>query len=164
MIAWKERTSEERALLNPAFCAQLLWHAARGHTAIGEGLPFEESFLVLPFVLHGYTRSELPHDTRTSMAVWLARNPLARGKVVDRARLLVPFTREALVFGSVHQLIEISQGRVHPRPESAPRVSVVFAEASDDARDSAERAEFVGRWFAKAGNPATVLALLGVRP
>lgn len=165
MTPWTDRAREERALLNPAFCAQLLWHAARGHaSATPNGLSFEESFLVLPFVLHAPTRSALPRDTRTSMVVWLARNPLARGNIVDRARLLVPFVREALTFGAMHGVIELSQGRVQPRAEWAGRVSAVLAEANDDVSDCARRAEFVGKWFARAGSSATVLALVGVRP
>lgn len=165
MIQWADRTSEERALLNPAFCSQLLWQASLGYSlAVGQGLPFEQAFVVLPFVLHSPTRAALPRDARTSLAVWLARNPLARGKIVERARLLVPFTREALIFGSVHRLLELAQGRVHSRSEWAGRLSAALDDATDDARDAAKRAEFVGRWLAKAGNSATVLALLGVRP
>jgi len=69
MTTWSRRSHEERALLNPGFCANLLWQAARGCAAVGNGaLSFEESFLVLPFVLHRETREMLPRDTRTS---WL---------------------------------------------------------------------------------------------
>lgn len=159
------RAREERALLNPAFCSQMLWHAARGHaTRTSGGLAFEESFLVLPFILHAPTRAALPHDTRTSLAVWLSKNPLARGIVADRARLLVPFVREALVFGVMHRLIDLTQGRVEAQPGWANRISAVLADTNNDVRDCARRAEFVGRWFASTGSATTVLALIGVRP
>ena len=48
MIHWSDRTQEERALLNPGFCASLLWHAARGYAnEANEMISFEEAFLVL---------------------------------------------------------------------------------------------------------------------
>ena len=86
MMPWAERSREERALLNPGFCAQLLWCAARSCVRDGGGLSFEEAFLVLPFVLHRGTREALPRGTRTSLAVWLDANPLARGRIATRAR------------------------------------------------------------------------------
>jgi hypothetical protein len=36
--------------------------------------------------------------------------------------------------------------------------------SSDEVRETAKKAEFVGKWFAHAGAAATVLALIGVRP
>jgi hypothetical protein len=85
MTAWGDRSHEERALLNPGFCANLLWHAARGYASDRDGaLSFEESFLILPFVLHCETRETLPRSSRTSLAVWLTEYPLARGRVVNR--------------------------------------------------------------------------------
>ena len=54
MTPWNERSQEERALMNPAFCSVLLWWAARGYGAVSrEGLSFQASFLVLPVVLPG---------------------------------------------------------------------------------------------------------------
>jgi hypothetical protein len=37
-------------------------------------------------------------------------------------------------------------------------------QASDEVRECAKRAEFVGKWLAQTGSAPTVLALLGVRP
>lgn len=80
MTQWAERTLEERRLLNPAFCAHLLWRAARGHARVNDQpLAIEESFLILAFVLPAQVREALPRDTRTSLPVWLENEPLARG-------------------------------------------------------------------------------------
>ena len=35
---------------------------------------------------------------------------------------------------------------------------------SDEIKETLNRAEFVGRWFALSGTPVTILTLLGVRP
>jgi hypothetical protein len=165
MTAWADRSHEERALLNPGFCANLLWHAANGYASDGDNaLSFEESFLVLPFVLHRATRETLPRTSRTSLAVWLDENPLARGRVASRARLLVPFTKEGLMFGAVHGLIRIDKGSVRPAAAWKRTVNRTLTESSDEVKGCAKRATFIGKWFAHAGSAATVLALIGVRP
>jgi hypothetical protein len=165
MTSWAQRSREERALLNPGFCANMLWHAARGYAGVGSGaLSFEESFLVLPFVLHRNTREALPRNTRTSLAVWLNENPLARGRITSRARLLVTFTKEAMTFGGVRGLIRIDDGRLHAEEKWKRSVDPSLRGSSDEVRECAKRAEFVGKWFALAGNALTVLALMGVRP
>lgn len=165
MTPWTERSSEERALLNPSFCSLLLWHAASGHKAKdGLLLAFDQTFLVLPFVLHRDTRESLPRTARTSLAVWLAEHPLARSRVASRARLLVPFTKESLLFGGVHGLFRFHDGFLLPELGWKSSVTRTVADASDEVRECLKRAEFVGGWFAQAGSASSVLALLGVRP
>ena len=165
MISWVERTQEERSLLNPGFCANLLWHAARGYANEDDAvMSFEELFLVFPFVLHRGTRDALPRSTRTSLAVWLQENPLVRGRVANRAQVLVPFTKEALMFAGMHGLIRFESGKVYAEPAQGTTINRVLRQSSDEVKLCAKRAEFVGKWFAQAGSPATVLALLGVRP
>jgi hypothetical protein len=165
MTPWSQRSREERALLNPGFCANILWHAARGYGSVNDGrMSFEESFLILPLVLHREIREVLPRDTRTSLAVWLDNNPLARGKIADRAHLLVPFTKEALTFAGVRGFIHLNGAKLHGEPAWKKSVNVALKESSDEVRICSKRADFVGRWFAQTGSPTTVLALMGVRP
>jgi hypothetical protein len=165
MTPWTQRSPEERSLLNPGFCANLLWHAGRGYADISDsGLSFEEAFLVLPFVLHSETRETLPRGTRTSLAVWLDANPLARSRIATRAQLLVAFTKEGILFGGVHGFIQISEGRVYANEKWKQVVNRSLRTSSDEVRECAKRAEFIGKWFAQAGSSQTVLALMGVRP
>lgn len=165
MTLWSHRSREERVLLNPAFCANQLWHAARGYAGVENGaLSFEEAFLILPFVLHRATREALPRDTRTSLAVWLSHNPLARGRIANRARLLVTFTKEGMTFGGIHGLIHIDDGRLHANEAWNQSVNRSLRASSDEVRRCTKRAEFVGKWFAQTGSTPTVLALMGVRP
>ena len=165
MISWSERSREERALLNPGFCATLLWQAARGYADVGTGaLSFEEAFLVLPFVLHRETREALPRNRRTSLAVWLNENPLVRGRIANRARFLVPFTKEGMSFGGVHGLLRIDHGQLHADETWRRSVERSLKISSEEVRECAKKAEFVGRWFAQAGSTRTVFVLMGVRP
>lgn len=165
MTAWADRSHEERALLNPGFCANLLWQAASGYVSDSNGaLSFEESFLVLPFVLHRETREALPRSSRTSLAVWLDEHPLARSSVASRARLLVPFTKEALMFGGVHGFIRLDGSSLRAEATWQRTVNRTLRETSDEVKDCAKRAAFIGKWFSQTGSAATVLALIGVRP
>ena len=165
MTPWSRRLPEERSLLNPGFCAKLLWHSALGYAGVDAGgLSFEEAFLVLPFVLHSKTREALPRDTRTSLAVWLENNPLARGQIATRARLLVPFTKEGMLFGGVYGFIQIREGRVYANEAWKQAVNLSLKASGDGVRRCAKRAEFLGKWFAQAGSATTILTLMGVRP
>ena len=165
MTSWMQRSHEERALLNPGFCANLIWHAARGYAGDrNSALSFEESFLVLPFVLHRETREGLPRSTRTSLAVWLEENPLARSRVTSRAQMLIPFTKEALAFGGVHGFIRFEEEKLHAEMAWKKAVNRALKASSDEVKSCMKRADFIGKWFAQAGSAATIFALIGVRP
>jgi len=165
MIPWENRPREERSLLNPSFCAIILWYAAQAYgSSCDRALSFEESFLVLPLVLHRKTRERLPRSVRTSLAVWLDENPLVQRGVASRARVLVPFTKGALTFGGVHGLIRIAEGKVFANSHFKKAISEALKGTSDEVRACAKRAEFLGRWFAQTGAGITVFALMGVRP
>lgn len=168
MTPWSYRSQEEQALLNPAFCANLLWHAAFGTTEANEGgsrvLSFEEAFLILPFVLHRETREALPRDTRTSLAVWLDNNPLVRGWIAVRSSFLVSFTKEGILFGGIYGFIRIEKGCIYADQKWKRSVNRSLRASSDEVRECAKKAEFIGKWLAQSGSTPTVLALIGVRP
>lgn len=164
MISWGTRSAEERTLLNPGFCGALLWQSAGGYAKeSGILLPFDLSFLVLPIVLHRESREMLPHSISTSLAVWLDENPLTRSRIAERARMLAPFTKDALMFAGTHGLIAISDLSVSANADWKKKVDGILKDSSDEVRACSRRAEFIGRWFAKAGSPGTVMALIGVR-
>lgn len=165
-MLWQLRSAEEAGLFNASFLAVLLWHAARGHAsdAPSTPLPFELAFLVLPIALHKEMRESLPKATTTSLAVWLDEHPLARSRIADRARSLAPFTKEGLMFGGVHRAIKISNATVTAEASWAKRIEQTLRSTSDEAQACVKKGEFVGKWFARTGNAATVMALVGVRP
>jgi hypothetical protein len=165
MKSWTTRPPEERALLNPGFCSCLLWHAASGYqAAVQAPLPFDLAFLVLPIVLHRQTRESLPRATRTSLAVWIDEHPLARSHVADRGRTLLPFSKEAMILGGMHGLLDLNGVVVRANPQWKKRIVAELITSTDEVRDCAKRAEFVGKWLAGSGSSGTVMAILGVRP
>lgn len=165
MTPWNDRSIEERNLLNPGFCAMLLWHATQGY-ASERSIPMaiELTFLVLPFVLHKEMRESLPASIRTSLPTWLAEHPIVHARVGERASTLCEFTKEALVFGGSQQLFMFARDGVHANANAKKRVNDALKTTSEEVRDCAKRAEFLGRWLEKAGGPETVMVLLGVRP
>lgn len=165
MTQWLNRSPEERALLNPSFFSLLFWHAATGHMVEGgAGLPFGTAFLVLPIVLHRETRESLPKTVTTSLPVWLENNQLVRARLAERARTLVPYTKESLIFGGIRGMLKVSADVVSTEQGWKRKISAELRRSSDEVRSCAKRADFLGRWFARTGSPATVMALMGVRP
>ena len=165
MTPWTSRAPEERALLNPSFFSLLFWHAANGHMAeSGARLSFATSFLLLPLVLHRETRESLPRSVMTSVPVWLDENPLVRARLAERARILAPYTKEALMFGGIRGFLTICADAVSAEVTWERKVSAELKRSSDEVRSCAKKAVFLGRWFSRAGSPMTLMALMGVRP
>jgi len=164
MTTWSRRSPEERALLNPGFCSMVLWSACNAYAnASGGSMPLDIAFLVLPLVLHQEVRDSLPRTVATSVPVWLAEHPHAQVRVPSLARTLLPFTREALVFGGVNHVLELSDGVIRPCQDRRHDVAAA-SQASTDMRTCVNQAALVGRWLGAAGSPETVMALFGVRP
>jgi hypothetical protein len=165
MTIWRDRSPEERALLCPSFCSVLFWCAATGHMTEGSsGLPFGTAFLVLPIVLHRETRDSLPRLLTTSLPVWLNDNQLVRTRLPERARTLVAYTREGLVFGGIYGFLNVSADLVVAENGWKSKIKGELHRSTDEVRSCAKKAEFVGRWFARTGSPLTVMTLMGVKP
>lgn len=165
MTAWTDRTIEERALLNPAFCASLIWHFASAGEGQGQrALTFMEAYLVLPIVLPRNSREALPRSTRTSLAAWMDENPFFQATLAVRSRAMVPFTKDALIFGATRQFLQVSTDSVRASVEWKRRVNSILRQSSPETQACLKKAEFLGNWFLETGTPNTVMALLGVRP
>lgn len=165
MTAWLDQSIEERALLNPAFCASLIWHFASAGGGEGRrALTFAECFLVLPFVLHKNTREALPRTTRTSLAVWIDENSSLQATFATRTRVMVSFTKNALIFAGTRQFLQISAEAVVANEEWKKRANSFLRRSSPETQACLKKAAFLGSWFTETGVANTVMALLGVRP
>lgn len=165
MTAWIDRTIEERALLNPAFCALLIWHfASAGGVQGNRALTFAESYLVLPIVLPKNSREALPRSTRTSLAAWMDENPSFQATLAVRSRAMVPFTKDALIFGGTRQFLQVSTDAVRASSEWKRLANSTLRQSSSETQACLKKAAFLGTWFLETGTANTVMALLGVRP
>jgi hypothetical protein len=165
MTTWANRALEERVLLNPAFCASLLWHfASKGEEEGNRALTLTEAFLVLPIVLPRSSREALPRSTRTSLPTWLDENPSFQATLAIRARAMVPFTRDALIFGGSRQLLQLSSDAIRANDSWRRKTSSVLRHSSAETQACLRKAAFLGTWFCDTGPANTVMALMGVRP
>jgi hypothetical protein len=165
MKPWIMRPREEAHLLNPAFCCSVLTSSVIGYSSVEpKGMHFPLIFMILPIILHKPTCEVLPSNTRTSVAAWLQKNPSSKIQYHERTVSLVPFVREALLFGLINGWLTIGDtGRIQTSlTESSMRD--ILRKSSEEIGDYVMRARFVGKWFASAGSPQTVMALWGIRP
>jgi hypothetical protein len=163
MIPWKSRNIEEATLLNPAFCATLLASSVIGWQQQDSAFfPFSYSFLVLPVVLHSPTRQILPRSSRTSLANWIQENPEVKVGFIARAKSLRPFTKEAILFGVSHGLLNIENiGNLHTNLSEAA-VNKWSGKLGGEPGLCISKALFIGRWLGSSTTIETTLALWGV--
>ena len=165
MKSWTNRPKEEAHLLNPSFCCVVLASSVNGYASIeGSGMPYPLSFMILPLVLHRATRELLPKTISTSMAAWLQENASARVLFFEHLVSLKPYTNEAIQFGMVQDWIELEAGGLIRTVRTDKEIENAQRKLSEEPRECAKRAHYVGRWFARAGSPKTTMALWGIRP
>ena len=161
MKAWADRSQESAALLNPALLAVVCAAAASQYERESdEAMPWPLAFLVAPLVLHRGTREALPRNTRTHLSTWITSNPVIRAGFPQRALSLAGLVREGLRFGMTHDALSVTaDGGMHAvfSPSARPI-------EGGDAAEIVRSAGFVGKWFTRADQPATLFALLGVAP
>lgn len=155
------RPAERDALLNPAFIALLLAHAARGHhKRTDDPMALSLCFLVAPIVLHAPTRSALPRNITARFGGWLDANPLLRAGMASRARAVAPAVRAGLREGLRAGALTLTADQVSGQPPRRPQ----GLKLSDEIDDILKRAEWVGGWLGLAGSPAATYAMWRVKP
>jgi hypothetical protein len=160
-VSFASSPPEEADLFNPAFLSLLIAVATRDYEVTADTLmPFELAFVIPPIALDADARAQLPGNVNALLSPWLIAHPVLQVAIAQRAKALVPFVREALRYGLRARAIEFSDAGLHSRVSQRSRASL----RTQDARDCAIAAAFVGRWLARTGDTPTIFALLGVRP
>lgn len=156
--------SDEMALFNPAFLAILLHAAISEHEKVaGRGIEVHLPFLLVPLALHQPTRMDLPSKSTAQMQKWIRENPRHISGLHKRAVSLRPFVAIAIRFASLRGVIRVEgtllrEGALKRRPRG------YADQETDDARACQKAARFLGRWFGRQPDPATLLAIWGLRP
>lgn len=162
MIPWEKRSIEIASLFNPAFCSLILRQSIRGYLSEeSSGMPFSLSFLMLPIVLHRSTREMLPRSISTKMHAWVNNQSEVKVQFSDRCKRLVQYTREGLIYGMQGNLFSVNDGG---RLVSSGKIIKLPWNSDTESYECAQKAEFVGRWFAQAGEVSTIFHMWGVRP
>ena len=165
MKRWEERAIEVANLLNPAFCGRLLYESINGYRDHeSREMPYALLFLVLPLVLHGPTRSHISGATR-HFQVWLNGHQEVKLGFAQRARSLVPYTREAVSFLCSARVVKVlDEAAAFTIAGTLRRRRGTTIQVSEETRDCLAKARIVGRWFARVNSVATVYAMCGVMP
>lgn len=154
---------EEYALFNPAFLALLIRQCVAQHQRRADGRPMHAvlAYLATPLALHAPTRASLPSNVTSSMAGWITSNPNLLMHLPSHVAALRPYVSNGLMLALRHGVIEsershLISGKLKRRPSSLQQTSEVV--------ECLSVAGFLGRWFAEQTDPATTLALWGLRP
>ncbi|QYU69675.1 hypothetical protein J4558_05940 [Leptolyngbya sp. 15MV] len=163
-LTWRDRPPEEAALLNPAFCGELIARATKDYERIrAAAFPFPLGFLVLPLVLHPPTLAVLPGRANTTFATWSANNEALLAELPERTLRLRPISREALLFLAQHRALTVDAEGLRTG-EKPMRLSARAAPTTPDVEDIRRAAGLLGRWFANQGAPGQILQTMGVTP
>lgn len=165
MRAWSKRVIEEAHLFNPAFSATLLAEAIDDYCDKAKHpLPFAVAFLILPIVLHEGTRKALPKSTLTALLPWVQDHRETLVGFPERVRQLQEITREAVLFGLQHEILELESGALRVGSLRKTVTSNRTPLYTDEVKECVERSGFLGRWFAASGTTANIFSAWGVAP
>lgn len=158
---WPERSTVPAVMFNPALMAVVIAAAANQYEdKSGFGMPWPLSFLIPPLVLHAPTREAMPKTSRTSLAKWVADNPVLAAGFVERATHMSPHVREGIRFGLREQILVVTSA-MSLRCPTLPKTT---ARNPGDLASVVRAAGMLGRIFGLIGDAATVFATLRVQP
>jgi Family of unknown function (DUF6521) len=163
MKNWENRPTDVANLFNPAFCGEIIRLCAKSYAAESDsGFPYLLTFLVLPILLYEDTRTYMNARRYEFLHVWLQDHPHLRINFPERVRQLAPTTQESLGFLlQINALTLGDDARLVVRPY---RRKVAASQKSTQIKDFYDKAELLGRWFAKAGEVSTIYLVWGIRP
>lgn len=164
MKNWHERPQEVANLLNPAFCARLIYECVRGCASEDDRpLPCALGFLVLPLVLHPSTRETMSGRTK-HFQVWLNSNQQIKVGFASRTRSLVPYSREAITFLLQTGTLEITSPDASFVMGKGLRTIRRREPVSEDFNAAIQAAGVLGKWISRVDSTSTFYASLGVMP
>ncbi len=161
MKKWSKRSPEVAYLLNPPFCALIIYNAITSYqNERKQAFPFTLQYLLLPIILHSNTRKKI--QPRSHMSVWLQSNQNLLTDFAKRAKSLIPITNEAIIFLLQSNLVTINKDKLTIQKKIS---SSKFKNQSDkEVQECFIKAQTVGKWFAKNGTVENIYQSWGVRP
>jgi hypothetical protein len=153
---WDSRVTTDRSLLNPAFLGLIAAEFVRDHQRTGQ-LPLVDITIVgACMAATGSVRMALPGTTAAKLVNWVITDPVAAASSARAARSMTTHARRGVLFSLAHGWTQVQDGRLGRGTAPIP------VGTGDEMLSILKSARFLGRWFAKSGDPATVLTMLGV--
>ncbi|WP_039653790.1 three component ABC system middle component [Clostridium tyrobutyricum] len=162
MKNWSERPKEIAYLLNPSFCALLIYCTIKEYEKkCKRKVPFMLIYLILPIVLHKNTRQLI--NSKSIMHTWIQKNAELLINFNKRTRNMIEITNEAVEFLLGCKIINISNTA---EISIEKIISTNKQKYTDDEEilDCINKAGHIGRWFAKSGSTEAIYSMWGVRP
>ncbi|MBZ0320252.1 MAG: DUF6521 family protein [Anaerolineae bacterium] len=164
-ILKSEEPLEITNLFNAPFSTRILRESIKGYqNEANKGMPYALVFLVLPIVLHKPLRESLPRSISTKMHVWLRENQHVHIQFPSRARNLLPITKEGIMFGMHHEVINLADNAEFSSTAKRFRRRPANTVDTEEVERIEQRAHFVGRWFAQAGSATSIYMMWRVQP
>lgn len=159
---WNKRPTEVANLLNPAYFSVLINKVCEGYNSEAkDGLPYALAFITLPLILYPDYLDVLPKTSRTRLHIWAQQNPEILYDFAKRARMLAPHIREAISFGALHEVIQLtSTGKII----SHPLKGLKRWEDAALPRTTAKQANVIGKIFGQINDVPTLFAIFGACP
>lgn len=165
MTAWDNRSNEVADYFNPAFCAAVIAYGVQcGCQSQKSGVSFLFPFLLLPLVLHEETRTLLKTTKSSSRFLdWIVSAKNAKVKIgfSKRAKMLVPYVKEGMIFAVGFGLFSIEQDGTLRTQRELPKSAFP---KSDDVLSILRSTEKLARLFCSLPEVSTLLPFLGVTP
>ena len=163
MISWELRATEVAHYYNPAYVGRLLKEFINAYeNEKPEGVPYELTFIALPLVILKSFRLALPRTIRTQLHNWIEENSDYKVEFAATVKELIPIVKETLIFLLQKNLLIINDnGKLVIGSE---RLNRKYHRDTEEILESIDKAKFMGKWFAKAGEVTTIYALWGIRP
>ncbi len=163
MEQWSKRSIEVASLLNPAFCASLVYLAIKEYSKkVSSGMPFSLMYLILPILLHKTTREDI--NSKTNMVKWLQNRPELLIGFSKRVNSLIDCTNETIEFLLSHEVAKIVDAKFQIINNLSPNLMRVNAEKNKEMKDCYLKAEHLGRWFTNMKSQENIYIAWGIRP
>lgn len=163
MKNWDSRPNEIASLLNPAFLSHLISEGllSAKETMKNSDCDFLLPFISVPLVLHPVTRKLIPEKRFITFKEWVitkSQSEDLRGNFAEYAADLVPFIKEALIFGMQHGLITITDdGRLNPTRSGIDRKKI-------EVNEYITKIRICSRWLADSETLEYAMQYFGVKP
>lgn len=163
---WRDRPIEEANLFNPAFLCALIHEFLKDYTkSQADGAPITVAVIGMTTTLHRASRERLPNRTVTPLYAWLQDNEDLLIGFSSRATNIVPYVKEAILFGMATETLEAGEGhKLLPGAKKAVFPKAFVDSTTPEVRAIIDRTKFMGRWLSNSGSEISVAAAWGIKP
>lgn len=163
---WNDRPIEEANLFNPAFLCALIHEFLKDYVkSQAGGAPLTIVVIAMATSLHRASRERLPNRTVTPLYAWLQDNEDLLIGFANRAKNIVPYLKEAILFGMAAEVLAAGEGHnLLPGAKKCTYPKSFIDTTTAEMKAIIDRTKFMGRWLSNSGSEISVTAAWGIKP